>query len=87
MENNPNLDSKEKIRRIYKKKASSYKPNPLAEGAKEDNFSLERLGFYTAREMEARMEGGAFATVYEKARYSNEPCTAQDVKLMKEACR
>ena len=81
------LDSKEKIRRIYKKKASSYKPNPLAEGAKEDNFTMERLGFYTAREMEKRMESGAFAAVYEKARYSNETCTAQDVKLMKEACR
>lgn len=81
------LDSREKIRRIYKKKSSSYKPNPLTEGVKEMEYTPERLSYYTAREMEKRMESGSFASIYEKARYSNEPCTAQDVRKMKEACR
>lgn len=82
------LDAKEKIRRIYKKRASGFKPNPLMEksqGTKE--FSQERLNFYTVREMETLMDSGEFATIYEKARYSDEPCTPKDVKLMKEACR
>lgn len=83
------LDSGERIRRIYKKAASSYKPNPLlAKNSKSDhNFSEDKLSFYTAREMEHYMKSGEFAEIYEKARYSNELCTSQDVKRMKDACK
>ena len=82
------LDAKEKIRRIYKKKASGYKPSPLMEKSlNQKEFSQEKLGFYTVREMESFMASGEFASIYEKARYSSEPCTAQDVKMMKELCR
>lgn len=82
------LDAKEKIRRIYKKKVAAHKPNPLLENSTAvKKYSPERAAFYTAREMESEMASGAFACVYEKARYSNEACNAQDVKLMKELCR
>lgn len=82
------LDAKEKIRRIYKKKTATFKPSPLMENdPKRKKYSQERLPFYTAREMEFHMDAGAFAEIYEKARYSNETCTPQDVKLMKEYCK
>ena len=82
------LDNKEKIRRIYKKKAVAYKPSPLMENdPNRKKYSRERLPFYTVREMEFHMDTGDFAEIYEKARYSNEACTPQDVKLMKEYCR
>lgn len=82
------LDSKEKIRHIYKKTVSGYKPNPLIkEPATEDDFSPERLNFYTARELEKYLNKDLLAEIYEKARYSDEECTAQDVKLMKSICK
>lgn len=82
------MDAKEKIRRIYKKKAAAYKPSPLmANDPARKNYSPEKLPFYTVREMEFQMDAGAFAEIYEKARYSNEACTPQDVKLMKEYCK
>ena len=82
------LDSKERIRKIYKKKAAAYKPNPLTNGSaqKKDDYSPERVAYYTAREMERQMQSNPFADIYEKARYSNEECTSQDVKRMKENC-
>ena len=83
------LDSKERIRRIYKKTVQAYKPSPLmaTEKQKKDDYNPDKLPFYTAREMEDRIGASSFAAIYEKARYSNEDCTAQDVKLMKDACR
>lgn len=83
------LDAKERIRRIYKKKAAAYKPVILSEeeAKSKKRFTPEKLNFYTAREMEQEMQAEAFSGIYEKARYSNETCTGQDVKLMKELCR
>ena len=80
------LSAQERIRRIYKKKVSQYKPNRLtgSEKQRKDDFTEERLKYYTAREMEDRMEV-AFAEIYEKARYSNEECTSKDVKEMEAA--
>lgn len=80
------LSAQERIRRIYKKKVSQYKPNRLlgSEKQRKDDFTEERLKFYTAREMEDRMEV-AFAVIYEKARYSDEECTSRDVKAMETA--
>ncbi len=82
------LDAKERIRRIYKKKAASYKPLRFneRETQKQKSFSPERLMYYTAKEMECEMHSGSFAEIYEKARYSNEECTGLDVKRMKEMC-
>lgn len=80
------LSAQERIRRIYKKKVSQYKPNRLtgSEKQRKDDFTEERLKFYTAREMEERMET-PFAEIYEKARYSDEECTSKDVKAMEAA--
>lgn len=80
-------DYKERIRRIYKKKASSYKPAILGKEDGKNRFRREKLSVYTAREMEAEMQALPFAEIYEKARYSKEACTAQDVRRMKELCR
>lgn len=106
----------ERIRRIYKKKAASYKPLPIGDEvagkepgkqASRSSYRPERVGFYTARELEQEMEhntargmeqmadhdtvqknpAASFAVIYEKARYSEETCTIQDVKRMKELCR
>lgn len=83
------LDAKERIRRIYKKKAQNYSPLNLSEEETKEKrrFRPERLMFYTAKEMEQEMQAQPFAEIYEKARYSNAACTAQDVKRMKELCR
>ena len=80
------LSAQERIRRIYKKKVSQYKPNRLlgSEKQRKDDFTEERLKYYTAREMEDRMEV-SFAEIYEKARYSEEECTSKDVKAMEGA--
>ena len=80
------LSAQERIRRIYKKKISQYKPNRLlgSEKQRKDDFTEERLKYYTAREMEDRMEV-SFAEIYEKARYSDEECTSKDVKDMEAA--
>lgn len=82
------MDPGERIRRIYKKTAASYKPVLLSEEeAKTKNrFTAEKLRFYTAKEMEREMQSDAFSEIYDKARYSNEACTGQDVKRMKELC-
>lgn len=106
----------ERIRRIYKKKAASYEPLHLGQetaGKEPDKTAFrnpyrpERVGFYTARELEQEMKqntargmeqiadcdtgqknpAASFAAIYEKARYSEETCTVQDVKRMKELCR
>ena len=85
------LDSGERIRQIYKKQAASFKPSPLMNDpykkSAQKEFSQEKLSYYTVREMERYMNSEPFAEIYEKARYSNEECTPQDVKRMKEACR
>lgn len=80
------LSAQDRIRRIYKKKVSQYKPNRLtgSEKQRKDDFTEERLKYYTAREMEDRMEL-SFAEIYEKARYSDEECTSRDVKTMEAA--
>lgn len=103
------LTPRERIRRIYRKKAAAYKPLPLseAEAKEKSRFRPERVMFYTAREMEQEMmrekkremeknaksdnghqlQEASFAEIYEKARYSDEPCSSLDVKHMKELCR
>lgn len=72
------LDAKERIRQIYKRKVLAFKE-------KSSSLKAEQLSFYTAREMEQYMEVASFAAIYEKARYSDEECSLQDVKCMKEA--
>jgi len=83
------LDSKERIRRIYKKKVNTYKPLSLEDTRKRQRraYDPDKPELYTAREMQLEMGTQAFADIYEKARYSNDICSGQDVKRMKELCR
>lgn len=73
----PISDARERIRFLYKKTALAKIPAP----------GSDRLHFYTARELEQEMAAAPFADLYEKARYSDKPCTLKDVKSMKDACR
>jgi len=81
------LEPREKIRRIYKGKVTAYQPRPLMDTQKKKRrYEKEKLPCFTAREMEYEMDSKPFAKLYEKARYSQLECTAEDVKQMKELC-
>ena len=47
-------------------------------------YELNRM---TAREVAMEEKNPEIATVYEKARYSELPCTKEDVTQMQAACR
>lgn len=64
-------DARQKIRRIYLKKISN------------SGLAKERLPFYTARDTEKSLSAEGMAAIYEKARYSEAPCTEEDVRQMK----
>ena len=64
-------DARLKIRRIYLKKISN------------GGLAKERLLFYTARDAENSLGAEGMAAIYEKARYSDAPCTEEDVRQMK----
>ena len=70
---------KDRIRRIYKKEVWNSRLM-LAEGG--EPTLLARL---TAKECGAKLEKPDLAEMYEKARYSQEDCTAEDVKKAKNA--
>ena len=67
-------DARQKIRRIYQKKLSVC------------GLAKERLPFYTARDAEKSLQAEGMAALYEKARYSELPCTEEDVRSMKMIC-
>ncbi len=72
----------ERIRRLYRKCIlNSRKMSGSSEEASQSGES------FTAREWGARLERPGLARPYEKARYSGESCTVEDIRLMKEACR
>lgn len=64
-------DARQKIRRIYLKKMSTC------------GLAKERLPFYTARDAEKSLGSEGMAAIYERARYSEAPCTEEDVRRMK----
>lgn len=71
------LSPAERIRRIYKKKIWTNRM-VLAPGG---DTSL--LGILTARECGRRLENEELADIYEKARYSGEECTTEDVRAVR----
>lgn len=73
------LNPRERIRNLYKKHILQAK---LADGS--DNSAWE---LFTAREWGTILEEPDMPDIYEKARYSEEICTAEDVKRMKTALR
>lgn len=74
------LSPKERIRKLYKKKVLQ-----SAAGKAEEDRS--RLGLYTAKEWEEKLETEGMAEIYQLARYSGREMTGAEVKKMKEACR
>ena len=64
-------DARQKIRRIYLKKINS------------GGLAKDRLAFYTARDAEKSLHTDGMAAIYEKARYSEETCSEEDVRRMK----
>ena len=73
------LSPHERIRKLYKKKLLASAPL-LSE---EDR---NRMGIYTAKEWERKLETRGMSALYERARYSGQEMTGTDVKRMKEAC-
>lgn len=71
----------ERIRKIFKKKMKS-EVHTLT--GTEDCSALERL---TAKECGQRARQEELAGIYEKARYSGRPCTAEDVREAKASLR
>lgn len=65
------LDAGQKIRRMYQKKITA------------SGLAKMSLPFYTARDAEMSLETKGMAKIYEKARYSDIPCTDSDVRQMK----
>lgn len=72
------FSEEEKIRRLYKKTviANRKKINGITETTKE-------LGFYTAHECAEKINRERMGEIYDKARYSQETCNAEDVREMK----
>lgn len=74
------LSHRERIRKLYKKKL-------LSESSRMGEQDRGRLGMYTAKEWERRLDANGMAKVYEHARYSGGEVSVADVKRMKDACK
>lgn len=70
-------DNKEKVRRLYKKKMER------VYGQRAGRKELSFLNWMTAKECCQEIGEDVALEIYEKARYSDEECTAEDVKLAK----
>ena len=82
----PNLamvfTNRERVRRLYKKKLLL----SALRTQEQRGQGRDRLGLFTAREWEYRLHTRGMADIYERARYSEQDITSEDVKRMKEAC-
>lgn len=74
------LSPHERIRKLYKKKLLASAPQLPEE-------DRNRMGIYTAKEWERKLETRGMSALYERARYSGQEMTGADVKRMKEACK
>ncbi|MCM1186296.1 MAG: hypothetical protein NC251_06610 [Lachnoclostridium sp.] len=72
------LSPRERIRTLYKKH--------ILRTRTADTPSNHSLKLFTAREWGMILGEADMPDIYEKARYSEEVCTAEDVKRMKKAC-
>lgn len=73
------LNNAEKVRKMYRKRILK---NKLVIAG---NVSDEELGFFTAKECCDKISADCLKAMYEKARYSNESVTAEDVRAVKNA--
>ncbi len=76
------LNAQERIRRIYKKTVWNGRNMLVREGD-----TAECLNTMTARECGQRLSRAELAEIYEKARYSGETCTAEDVRKARAAVK
>ncbi|MCD8325434.1 MAG: DUF4129 domain-containing protein [Lachnospiraceae bacterium] len=76
------LGVRERIRRIYKKEVWNGRQSLVEEGN-----AAEGLKTMTARECGRGLSKPELAAIYEKARYSGEPISAEDVKTARAAAR
>lgn len=74
-------DTKEKIRRAFRKKILQLNH---AEGGEKD---YRYLNYRTAGECCEPLEDASVQKIYEKARYSDEICTSEDLKIIKTATK
>ena len=74
------MSASERIRHIYKKLLVANKEHLIG------SSDISALSNLTAKEASNKLSKDFFY-VYEKARYSNLECNAEDVKKMKEACK
>lgn len=68
----------ERIRRLYRRRLLSAAGKMTAQDS-------GRLGLYTAREWERRLFAPGMADIYERARYTEQEMTAEDLEKMKKA--
>jgi len=71
------LTPRERVRRIYKKRVLEDKELLIGED------DCRRLNTFTAGECGRLLGAGRMTGIYEKARYSEEKCTAEDVREAK----
>ncbi len=77
-----NLNPKERIRHLYKKRLLASK-TAFSVGSTD----VASLGRYTARESSRILNREELAAIYEKARYSDAECGSEDVKRMRNLCK
>ncbi|MBQ2901860.1 MAG: cell envelope integrity protein TolA [Agathobacter sp.] len=70
-------NNREKVRKLYQKKVLKRKTELIGEQKQ------KQLSYFTARECCDRLEEQALKEIYEKARYSEEIITPEDVRLAK----
>ena len=68
------LNPTERIRRIYKQRIWAKRGNLL------NGENARQLNTYTARECGSLLQEEQLARIYEKARYSGEECTREDIR-------
>jgi hypothetical protein len=73
------LNNSEKIRKMYRKRILRNKSSIVGD------LSAEELTYLTAKECCDKIHADRLKLIYEKARYSNETITAEDVKIVKAA--
>lgn len=76
-----NLNPANRIRQLYKKRILASQHSLTGEN------ESKNLNLFTARESGRMLEREELAYLYEKARYSREECSSEDVKRMKTACK
>ncbi len=71
------LNNRDKVRKVYRKQVLKYKSSIIGD------LNSKELEFLTAKECCEKISADTLQAVYEKARYSEESVTADEVKLVK----